>query len=243
MEVTIMVSLGGLDVPYGANMQLVRTNVLCLDTAPASFTATHAATILSIAQDRFDAMNKPDYVVALETDLSTGYTAATVPTHQVENGVLRDHTAIPVAGNRRDVTASGNRGLAIEAILSVGAMQIAVPADADTQAAGTVDDLFTDAAGTTTGENVGAGETFLSSDLVSSVMKTSFDSQLPAQTFSLAGLLADADFGGGTAIVASDVSGLTAGSKGVVSSTHHALCTAIGDAAWLVSVTSLARVL
>ena len=237
-----MVSLGGLDVPYGANMQLVRTNVLCLDTDPASFTATHAATILSIAQDRFDAMNKPDYVVALETDLTTGYTTATVPTHQVENGVLRDHTAIPVAGNRRDVTASGNRGLAIEAILSVGAMQIAVPVGA-AEAAGTVDDLFTDAAGSTAGENVGAGETFLSSDLVSSVMKTSFDSQLPAQTFSLAGLLTDADFGGGTAIVAGDVSGLTAGSKGVVSSTHKALCTAIGDAAWLVSVTSLARVL
>jgi len=222
-----MVSLGGLDLGYGSQMQLVRTNVLVLDTDPASFTAANAATCLSIAKQKFVKMCKPDYVVALETDLTTGYTTATQPTDQVENGVLRDHTAIPVAGGARDVTANVNRGLAIEQVLSVSGMQIA------TGATGTIDDLFKDASPT----GIENDELKLTHMINSDIMKAAFDADLPAQTFSLAGVLAVSDFGGGTAIVNSDVSDLTD------TSTKAALCTAIGDAAWIYSVTSLAHVL
>ena len=220
-----MASLGGLDVAYGASMQIVRTNVLMLDTDPATFTTTHANVILSIAQQKFVASCKPDYVCAVETDFTTGY--VTQPTDQVENGVLRDHTAVPVAGARRDVTASGNRGLAIEAVLSVAAMQIA------TGATGTVDDLFKDVSPT----GIEADELYLTHQVQSDVMKTAFDADLPAQTFNLLGPLTDSDFGGGTAIVAGDVSALTD------TSTKAALCTAVGDAAWIVSVMTLARLL
>jgi hypothetical protein len=224
-----MGSLGGLDVAFGAQLHICRTNIMVLDTNPASFTTTNAATCHSIASQKWASSLRPDFTVCCETDLTTGY--LTEPTDSAEGGVLKSPLIVPVAGSQRDSTAANNRGLGIEAVLSIGAMQVA------TGNTGTVDDLFTDATGSTSGEEVGTGETTHVHDIATAVMKASFDAGSPASTFSIGPLLTDSAFGGGTAITTSDVSALTD------TSTAAALATAVGDACWIVSVTTLASVL
>ena len=222
-----MGSLGGLDVAFGAQLHICRTNVLCLDTAAANFTTTDAATIHSIASQKWTSSCRPDFTVACDGVVGTsGYVS--VPTDSAESGVLKSPAIVPVAGGQRDSTAANNRGLGIEAVLSIGAMQIAT---GDT---GTADDLFT---------NAGASGVELitewtrTAEIASAVMVASFDAGTPASTFDISSIITDSDFGGGTAITTSDCSALTD------TSTAATLATAIGDAAWLVSVTTLASVL
>jgi len=221
-----MGSLGGLDVAFGAQLHICRTNVLCIDTNPANFTTTDAATVHSIASQKWTSSCRPDFTVACEGDLSTGYVS--VPTDSAESGVLKSPTIVPVAGGQRDSTAANNRGLGIEAVLSIGAMQVTA---SDT---GTADDLFTDAGSS----GVEARTEWLNTaDMASAVMVASFDAGTPATTFDISPILTDSAFGAGTAITSSDCSALTD------TSTAAALATAIGDTAWLVSVTTLASVL
>ena len=221
-----MGSLGGLDVAFGAQLHICRTNIMVLDTNPANFTTTDAATCHSIASQKWASSLRPDFTLACEGDLSTGY--VTEPTDSAEGGVLKSPTIVPVAGSQRDSTAANNRGLGIEAVLSIGAMQVA------TNNTGTVDDLFTDAGSS----GVEARTEWLNTaDVASAIMKASFDAGSPATTFDISSILTDSAFGAGTAITTSDVSALTD------TSTAAALATAVGDACWIVSVTTLASAL
>ena len=224
-----MGSLGGLDVAFGAQLQIVRTNVLFVETTPADTTIAHAQTVHEVANAKWVSSCRPDFTCFAENDYTTGYLVE--PTDIVENGILNSTTVVPLAGSQRDSTASNNRGLAIEAILNVGVVEIQIDDTA------TVDDLFRDASGTTSGEEVGLGETSHAATMQSAIMKASFDAGAVATTMSLQAVLDDSEFGEGTAVTGADLDNLTS------TSTAANLNDYIGDAATLVTVVALGRVL
>jgi len=159
-----MVSLGGLDVAFGAQMQLVRTNVLVIETDETT-TKAMAEVAHSIASRKYPAALRPDFT-ALVADgaLTEGY--ATVLTDQVEGNILKDITAVPMAGSQYDATDSNNRGMTYEAILNVGIAQINAN---DTM---TADDIFADASPT----GIEVDETFLAHQLQGQLMAAQFAS-------------------------------------------------------------------
>tara|TARA_B100002019_G_scaffold261881_1_gene248969 strand:+ start:1357 stop:2064 length:708 start_codon:yes stop_codon:yes gene_type:complete len=233
-----MGSLGGLDVAYGSQMQLVRTNVLVVET-DGTTTKAMAEMVHSIAAQKYPAALRPDFTAFVASGaLTEGY--ATVLTNQVEGNVLKDITAVPMAGSSFKVSTTvagdkGSRGMSYEAILNVGIAQINAN---DTM---TVDDLFADASGTTAGENVGEGEQFLASDLQSQLMKAQFESDQTAfagnhgvQTLNLTGLLTDSGVLGGTAVT-SAMDSLTE------STTAAELNDAIAGAGAMVSILAIGR--
>jgi len=132
-----MGSLGGLDVAFGSQMQLVRTNVLVIET-DGTTTKAMAEMVHSIAAQKYPAALRPDFT-AFVTDgaLTEGY--ATVLTDQVEGNILKDITKVPMAGSHYASAIADSRGMTWEAILNVGMAQIGAN---DTM---TADDLFTDA--------------------------------------------------------------------------------------------------
>ena len=225
-----MVSLGGLDVAFGASMQLVRTNVLVVDT-DGTPTQAQADIVHSIANQKWVSTLRPDFTAFVDYTASPlaiteGY--ATALTDQVENHILADITAVPLAGSQRDGTASNNRGLAIEAILNVGVVTIEVNDTA------TTDDLWNERDSPAAADG---DERQTAVNLQSALMKTAFDAGLPAQTVDLSEVLYDSDLGTGTAVVTGDLSSLTD------TSTAAALNDAIGDSALLVSILALGHVL
>ena len=109
-----MGSLGGLDVAFGSQMQLVRTNVLVIET-DATTTKAMAETVHSIASQKYPAALRPDFTAFVADGVLTeGY--ATELTDQVEGNVLKDITAVPMAGSTYGST-SDSRGMSWEAIL------------------------------------------------------------------------------------------------------------------------------
>lgn len=225
-----MVSLGGLDVAYGASMQLVRTNVLVVDT-DGTPTQAQADIVHSIASQKWASTLRPDFTAFVDytaspLGITEGY--ATVLTDQVENSILKDITAVPLSGSQRDSSADNNRGLAIEAVLNVGVVTIEVDDTA------TVDDLFNER--DSPAANDGDEQTY-AENMQSALMKTAFDAGAPAQTLDLTAVLTDSDLGTGTAVVTGDLSSL------VDTSTAATLNDAIGDSALLVSILALGHVL
>lgn len=125
-----MTSIGGLDVAYGARMQVVRTNVLCL--ALASTGLANATTVPKFILNTYKEALKgtviePDFLYIYEIaqiNASSGYTTAavmdglfnqdnsgdgTADTTALEvNGVLRDIRQTPLAVNSAfaDTTAA-----------------------------------------------------------------------------------------------------------------------------------------
>jgi hypothetical protein len=128
-----MASLGGLDVAFGSSMQIVRTNTLVIET-DGTTTKAMAEMVHSVASRKYPAALRPDFTAFVASGaLSEGY--ATVLTDQVEGNILKDITAVPLAGSQFDAAAS-TRGMQIEAILSSGLIQI------NANDTGTSDDLF-----------------------------------------------------------------------------------------------------
>lgn len=188
-----MGSLGGLDVAYGSQMQLVRTNVLVVET-DGTTTKAMAEMVHSIAAQKYPAALRPDFTAFVTSGaLTEGY--ATVLTDQVEGNVLKDITAVPMAGSTFGSTTD-SRGMSYEAILNVGMVQI------NANDTATADDLFTDG-----GDGNDTGEMFYASDLQGQLMKAQFESDLTAlagnhgvSTLNLTGLLTDTVLLGGTAV-------------------------------------------
>jgi hypothetical protein len=97
-----------------------------------------AEQVHSVASRKYPSALRPDFTAFIADGAVTeGY--ATVLTDQVEGNILKDITAVPMAGSQYDVTDSNNRGMVWEGILNVGMAQINAN---DTM---TADDLFTDA--------------------------------------------------------------------------------------------------
>lgn len=218
-----MVSLGGLDVAFGSSLQLVRTNVLVIET-DGTTTKAMAEAVHSCAR-KYPATIRPDFTAFVaDGALTEGY--ATVLTDQVEGNILKDITAVPIAGSQRDATGSNNRGMAIEAILNVGVVQI------NANDTATVDDLFTDVSPT----GIEADELHLGHQMQAALMKDVFDNNAPQQTLNLTALLTQSAVLGGTKVT----DGLDAITE---SSTLAALNDGIAGAGAIVSITSLARIL
>jgi hypothetical protein len=224
-----MVSLGGLDVAFGAQLQLVRTNVLVVDT-DGTPTQAQADTVHAIAAQKYAPSLRPDFTAFVDYTASPfaiaeGY--ATALTDTVEHNILANIDAVPLAGSQRDSTAANNRGMAIEAILNVGVVTIEVNDTA------TVDDLFNERDSPAVADG---DERHTAVDMQSALMKTAFDAGAHAQTLDLTEVLKDSDLGTGTAVVTGDLSALT------TTSTAAALNDAIGDSALLVSVLAVGRI-
>jgi hypothetical protein len=115
-----MTSIGGLDVAYGARMQVVRTNVMCLalaDTGLANATTVPKFILNTYKEGLKGTVIEPDFLYIYEVaDMSgSGYTTAavanglfnqdnsgdgTADTTALEvNGVLRDIRQVPLAVN------------------------------------------------------------------------------------------------------------------------------------------------
>lgn len=222
-----MASLGGLDVAFGAQMQLVRTNVLVIET-DGTTTQAMADAVHSCANNRFVSHLKPDYTAFVASGaLTEGY--ATVLTDQVETNILKDITKVPLAGSWRDGTASNNRGMSIEAILNVGMVQI----NADDTA--TADDLFLETAGSTSGEDVGSTEFTYSEQMQSALMKDAFDDQAEPTTMNLTAVLTDSGLLAATAVT----SGLDSITE---TSTLAALNDGIAGAGGVISVLAIGKI-
>ena len=158
-----MGSLGGLDVAYGSQMQLVRTNVLVVET-DGTTTKAMAEMVHSIAAQKYPAALRPDFTAFVASGaLTEGY--ATILTDQVEGNVLKDITAVPMAGSTFGST-SDSRGMSWESILNVGMVQV------NANDTATADDLFTDASPV----GIEADETFLAHQLQGQLMAAQFAS-------------------------------------------------------------------
>ena len=125
-----MTSIGGLDVAYGARMQVVRTNVLCLalaNTGLANATTVPKFILNTYKEGLKGTVIEPDFLYIYEVaeiNASSGYTTAavmdglfnqdnsgdgTADTTALEvNGVLRDIRQTPLAVNSAfaDTTAA-----------------------------------------------------------------------------------------------------------------------------------------
>jgi len=226
-----MVSLGGLDVAFGSSLQLVRTNVLVVET-DGTTTKAMAEQVHSVASRKYPSALRPDFTAFIADGAVTeGY--ATVLTDQVEGNILKDITAVPMAGSQYDATDANNRGMVWEGILNVGMAQINAN---DTM---TADDLFTDAspAGIETDEMQGFPHL-----LQAQLMAAQFASDLTTlagnhgvRTLSLAPLLTDSAIGGGT-VVSSGVDAITE------SSTAAELNDGLAGAAAIVSILAIGRI-
>jgi hypothetical protein len=226
-----MVSLGGLDVAFGSSLQLVRTNVLVVET-DGTTTKAMAEQVHSVASRKYPSALRPDFTAFIADGAVTeGY--ATVLTDQVEGNILKDITAVPMAGSQYDATDANNRGLVWEGILNVGMAQINAN---DTM---TADDLFTDAspAGIETDEMQGFPHL-----LQAQLMAAQFASDLTTlagnhgvRTLSLAPLLTDSAIGGGT-VVSTGVDAITE------SSTAAELNDGLAGAAAIVSILAIGRI-
>jgi len=218
-----MASLGGLDVAFGAQMQIVRTNVLVIET-DGTTTQAMANAVHSCANHRYVSHLKPDYTAFVaDGALTEGY--ATVLTDQVESNILKDITKVPLAGSWRDSTASNNRGMSIEAILNVGVVQIGANDTA------TVDDLFTDASPT----GIEVDELHLGHQMQAALMKDAFDDQTEPTTMNLTSLLTYSGILGGSAV--------TTGLDSITeTSTLAALNDGIASAGGIVSILALGKI-
>ena len=219
-----MASLGGLDVAFGAQMQIVRTNVLVVET-DGTTTQTMANNVLSCARNRYVSHMKPDYIAFVASGaLTEGY--ATELTDQVESNVLKDITKVPLAGSQRDSTASNNRGMSIEAILNVGVVQI------NNDDTATVDDLFADASPA----GIEVDETHLPHQMQSALMKDAFDDQAEPTTMNLTSVLTHSGILGGSAQATADFASLSE------TSSLADLNDAIAGAGGVISVLALGKI-
>ena len=227
-----MVSLGGLDVAFGAQLQLVRTNVLVVET-DSTTTKAMAEVVHSVASRKYPAAVRPDFTCFVaDGDVdATGYASAL--TDIVEGNILKDINAVPMAGSQYDATDSNNRGMTWEAILNVGMAQINAN---DTM---TADDLFSDAspAGIESDEMQG-----FSHALQAQLMAAQFASDLTTlagnhgvRTLDLEPLLDDSDILGGTKV--------TTGFDSLTEATTAAeLNDAIAGAGALITILGVGRV-
>lgn len=222
-----MGSLGGLDVAYGSQMQLVRTNVLVVET-DSTTTKAMAEMVHSIASQKYPAALRPDFTAFVANNaLTHGYASAL--TDQVEGNVLKDITAVPMAGSTFGST-SDSRGMSYESILNVGMVQI------NANDTATADDLFTDG-----GDGNDTGEMFYASDLQGQLMKAQFESDLTGlagnhgvSTLNLTGLLTDSVLTGGTQVT-------TAMDSLTESTTAAELNDAIAGAGAIVSILAVGK--
>ena len=146
-----MTTIGGLDVAYGAQLQIVRTNVLLVEVTSALVTEHGGKNLLNLAQQGLPSLIAPDFIAFTDdadADVEdTGWDSlaifqdsrdiagtATTLTSADNHGLLRDIRECPlVPGGVTPVAATTALGtevgftggkFALEAVLSVGAIEL-----------------------------------------------------------------------------------------------------------------------
>ena len=221
--------LGGLDVGFGSNMQVVRTNYLCVKDSGAALTA-NAANFLSMYNRhiREQAMGNTglvcDYILPMANQCSDAGSTASDVVIETING-----SALPVASQKAN--AASSNGYGIIGVLGVGAVEFtnatftaglaiasAVDANADLANSGLLLDMV--GASADGGAHAGMATTLDLSGIVADLLAACgtgtvalTDSSLDAGTF--------VEKGNATAATATELSDLTIGanSAGVISVT------------------------
>jgi len=225
-----MGAIGGLDVAYGAQLQVVRTNLLLVEATTNDVTENGGKNVLELAQQGLPALLKPDLIYCTDdTDAdiedvawsaasifqgsrdvngtSTTFTAAD------NHGLVRDIREVPVAaGSVLPQQASTALGTAVgftggkfnvEAILSIGAIELTTM-DGATPAA-TLLDPYSLAEGTPNtfadGPNTGVVAGVDGNNVYSRAMQLAFNNSQVNATMAVAGAPA-----GGVGIL--DLSGI-----------------------------------
>ena len=146
-----MGAIGGLDVAYGAQLQIVRTNVLLVEVTTNNVAENGGKNVLELARQGLPAMLKPDMIYCTDdTDADiedVGWSAATIFqdsrdvagtsttfTSADNHGLVRDIREVPLAVGsvtpQQATTALGTvvgftgGKFNVEAILSVGAIEL-----------------------------------------------------------------------------------------------------------------------
>jgi len=164
-----MGSIGGLDVAYGANLQIVRTNVLYIPADTNDYTTTELKVAHNLANQRLPAAVRPDYTCVSTANAGTTGLASDL-TDDVEQGLLKSITKVPVglrqAGTFSSVSSNEYGGMNILAVLNAGATIIG------SGAATASPDLFTEADSPAAADG---DETTYAENLHSDVLTSHFD--------------------------------------------------------------------
>ena len=232
-----MVSIGGLDLGYGSQMQLVRTNILYLPIDSDGITTASAEKVHNLAVQRFPSQLKPDFT----TSESAAGTAALTLDDEVAGGLLEDMATVPLglaSGSYGD-TADNRRSSSIEAILNVGVAII------ESGTSSVADDLFTaDSPNVISGDELQAFAGQVYGGHMAAVMNGAESGEARPtviDTIDLDPVIAD--LGLTYDVDESDITGLVDASEAAetAGTTLAALKTAIGGSA-LISVLSLCKV-
>lgn len=172
-----MGSIGGLDVAYGASLHIVRTNVLYIPAASNTYTKAILKTAHNLANQRLPAAVRPDFTVAATANAgTTGMAATDVLTDDVEQGLLKSSTKVPVGLRQAGTWTSGSSneygGMNILGVLNAGATIIGTGSTTASP------DLFTEA------DNPAAtdgDETTFAENLHSDVLTAHFDNALSGE--------------------------------------------------------------
>jgi hypothetical protein len=225
-----MGAIGGLDVAYGAQLQVVRTNLLLVEATTNDVTENGGKNVLELAQQGLPALLKPDLIYCTDdTDADiedVAWSAATIFqgsrdvngtsttfTAADNHGLVRDIREVPVAaGSVLPQQASTALGTAVgftggkfnvEAILSIGAIELTTM-DGATPAA-TLLDPYSLAEGTPNtfadGPNTGVVAGVDGNNVYSRAMQLAFNNSQVNATMAVAGAPA-----GGVGIL--DLSGI-----------------------------------
>jgi len=232
-------------VGFGAQMQVVRTNVLVLKADTNDYTTADLQTVHNLATQRFPAALRPDYTCGV-TDAAGTTALATDITDDVEGGILKSIATVPVAGGKSYGSNSSNeyRGLSVEAILSVGALTIQ---DAATS---TADDLFDEADSPADGVTA-RGEFTTTVDVQGALMagimndaESGYNTQPVVSTLSYAGILNDAFDSMTGSVTDTEIDGLTDDSEAAstAGSTLLELKAVLDLGSTLISTVSLCKV-
>ena len=258
-----MVSLGGLDVAYGASTQLVRTNVLVLRADAADKTQKQVKAVHNLAVAKFPASLKPDYTAVTKDDASTtGLSAAAALTDDVQGGLLNSLARVPVMGGVKALGLNtdhinDHRTGSLEAILNVGALEI----KSGTSSA--ANDLFAGSTANATAVGGGADPVLDTAIITSSELEAirmaaimndaesgeakdpvigSLDLTTVVDAVTFAGTLADAAFNGLCDVHESTTGESVGGTAGTAGTTLTSLKSALNTGAYLFSVTALCKV-
>ena len=199
-----MGAIGGLDVAYGAQLQIVRTNVLLVEVTTNNVTENGGKNVLELARQGLPAMLKPDMIYCTDdadADIEdVGWSAATIFqdsrdvagtsttfTSADNHGLVRDIREVPLAVGsvtpKQATTALGSTvgftggKFNVEAILSIGAIELTTM-DGSSPAA-TLADPYTLAEGAPNtfgdGPNAGVVKGIDAGNVFSRAMESSFE--------------------------------------------------------------------
>jgi hypothetical protein len=226
-----MGAIGGLDVAYGAQLQVVRTNLLLVEATTNNVAEYGGKNVLELAQQGLPALLKPDLIYCTDdTDADiedvawsaatifqgtrdvpgTGSTTFTAADH---HGLVRDIREVPVAPGsvlpKQATTALGTvvgftgGKFNVEAILSIGAIELSTMDGASPAA--TLLDPYSLAEGTPNtfadGPNTGVVAGVDGNNVYSRAMQLAFNNSQVNATMAVAGAPA-----GGVGIL--DLSGI-----------------------------------